>query len=177
MKTNLANYEVLPNLVQGRVIALDCPYGKQLDFTVGGRKISMLTIGRYTVLHDGPIKAEDYDILETSQYTVLVNSKYGTVLNAVKEYLLASRKNTKQVSLIDELMKYMNTSEPVTYKVGDRIHLKEKMGIYVIHSIQGNTVIITCKKWQYNPKESDKYRTVSLDDIKCLAGGLNNFNR
>ena len=172
MKINLANYEVLPNLVQGKVIALDCPYGKQLDFTVNGRKISMLTVGRYTVLHDGFIKAEDYDILESSQYTILVNSKHGTVLSAVKEYL-----NTKQSSLIDELMKYMNTSEPVTYKVGDRIHLKEKMGIYVIHSIQGNTVIITCKKWQYNPKESDKYRTVALDDIKCLAGGLNNFNR
>ena len=172
MKINLANYEVLPSLVQGKVIALDCPYGKQLDFTVGGRKISMLTIGKFTVQPDGPINPENYEILETSQYTILINSKHGTVLNAVKEYL-----NTKQVSLIDEIMKYVKDHQPVTYKVGDRIHLKEKMGMYIIHSINNDDVVITCKKWQYNPKESDKYRFVKLDDIKCLAGGFENFNR
>jgi hypothetical protein len=172
MRINLANYEVLPTPIRGKVIALNCPYGKKLDYTVSGRTISLLTIGKFTTVPDGPINPEHYDILETPTYTVLINSRDGVYLKAVNDYL-----GTKQVSLIDELMKYMNTSEPVTYKVGDRIHLKEKMGIYVIHSIQGNTVIITCKKWQYNPKESDKYRTVALDDIKCLAGGLNNFNR
>lgn len=172
MRINLANYEVLPNLVQGKVIALDCPYGKQLDFTVGGRKISLLTIGKYTVQPDGPIKPEDYDILETPQYSVLVNAKHGPVLKAVKDYL-----STKQVSLIDEIMKYVNDHQPVTYKVGDRIHLKEKMGMYTIHSINDDNVVITCKKWQYNPKESDKYRVIKLDAIKCLAGGFQNFNR
>jgi hypothetical protein len=74
-------------------------------------------------------------------------------------------------------MKYVNDHQPVTYKVGDRIHLKEKMGMYTIHSINNDDVVITCKKWQYNPKESDKYRFIKLDDIKCLAGGFENFNR
>lgn len=172
MRINLANYEVLPNLVQGKVIALNCPYGKQLDFTIDGRKISMLTVGKYTIIPDGPIKPEDYDILNTSQYTILVNSKHGTVLKAVKDYLI-----TKQSSIINELMKYVNDDQPVTYKVGDRIHLKDKMGMYTIHSIHNNDVVITCKKWQYNPKESDKYKSIKLNDIKCLAGGFENFNR
>jgi hypothetical protein len=132
----------------------------------------MLTIGKFTVQPDGPINPENYEILETSQYTVLVNAKHGPVFKAVKDYL-----STKQVSIIDELMKYVNDHQPLTYKVGDRIHLKEKMGMYTIHSINNDDVVITCKKWQYNPKESDKYRFVKLDDIKCLAGGFQNFNR
>ena len=172
MRINLANYEVLPTLVKGKVIAIDCPFGKKLDYTVAGRTISLLTIGKFTVVPDGQINPADYDILETSTYTVLVNSKDGVYLKAVSDYL-----KSKQTSIVDELMKYMKTSESVTYKVGDRIHLKEKMGIYQIHDIQDNTVIITCKKWQYNPKESDRYRTITLDDIKCLAGGLNNYGR
>ena len=170
MRINLSNYEVLPNLVRGKVIALNCPYGKQLDFTVNGRKISMLTVGKYTVVPDGPIKPEDYDILDTPQYSVIVNAKHGAVLKAVKDYL-----TTKQSSIVDQLMKYVNDHQPVTYNVGDRIHLKEKMGVYTIHAIIGDEVIITCKKWQYNPKESEKYRSVTLDQIKCLAGGLHNF--
>lgn len=170
MKINLSNYEVLPNLVQGKVIALNCPYGKQLDLTINGKKISLLTVGRYTVLSDGPINPENYDILETSQYTVLINAKYGPVVKAVKDYL-----NAKQTSIINELTKYINDNKPVTYKVGDKIHLKDKMGMYVIHDIQDNSVIITCKKWHYNPKESDKYRVITIDQIKCLAGGYENF--
>lgn len=172
MRINLLNYEVLPILVNGRVIALDCPYGKQLDYTVGGRKISLLTIGKYTVQPDGPVKAEYYDILVTKQYTVLVNSKQGVVLKAVQDYL-----NTKQTSIVDQIRQYIKDHQPETYKVGDKIHLKEKMGMYTIHSINGDDVVITCKKWQYNPKESDKYRYIKLDAIKCLAGGFNNFNR
>lgn len=171
MRINLANYEVLPTLVNGKVIALDCPYGKKLDYTVAGRTISLLTIGKFTVVPDGQFNPEYYDILETPKYTLLVNNKDGLYLKTVSEYL-----GKKQSSIVDKLMKHMKTSEPVTYKVGDRIHLKDKMGIYQISYIQGNNVTITCKKWQYNPKESDKYRAITLDDIKCLAGGLNNYN-
>jgi hypothetical protein len=172
MRINLANYEVLPNLVQGKVIALNCPYGKQLDYTVGGRKISLLTIGKYTVQPDGPFKPEYYEILNTKQYTVLVNSKQGPVLKAVTDYL-----NAKQNSIVEDLMNYVKSHQPENYRIGDKIHLKEKMGVYIISNIEGNDVWITCKKWQYNPKESDRFRKISMDSIKCLAGGLHNFNR
>ena len=99
MRINLANYDVLPTLVQGKVIALDCPYGKHLAFSVSGRKISMLTVGKYTVLPDGDINPVYFDILVTDHYTVIVNAQHGVVLKAVKDYL-----DNKNSSIIDDVM-------------------------------------------------------------------------
>ena len=169
MRINLAYFETLPTLVNGKVIVLNCPYGKHIG-SVNGKSVSLITVGKYTTVPDGDIKAEHYDILQTSQYTILVNSKDGFYFKVVKDYL-----DNQEVSHIRELLfKYSN---PVTYRVGDNVHLKHMNGIYKIDSIHGSFVSITCQKWQRYPEQHSRYKFITLDDIKCLAGGIHNWNR
>lgn len=169
MQVNLGNFEVLPTIVNGKVIVLDCPYGKPIGY-IKGKKISVITIGKHTVIQDGEFKPECYDILETKMYTIIVNNKDGIYLRAVKDYLSIS-----EISHIKELL--LKYSNPVTYKVGDNVHLKHMNGIYKIDSIHGSFVSITCQKWQRYPEQYSRYKFITLDDIKCLAGGIHNWNR
>lgn len=68
---------------------------------------------------------------------------------------------------------YMLLKNRYQYKVGNRIHLKTFQGMYKIIAMDHQHVIITCNKWKTLGKPDVK---VKIEDIKCLAGGLNSLN-
>ena len=64
----------------------------------------------------------------------------------------------------------------IILKEGDKIHLKNKNGIYTVVRVNKNSVDISCKKWiaindypNFIPT-----KTVLYSEIKCLAGGGHN---
>lgn len=64
-------------------------------------------------------------------------------------------------------------------EVGHKVHLFSKNGIYKIISISMNkaTMQISCNKWveeHLRGERRDSIVTISVDDIKCLAGGTYN---
>ena len=65
----------------------------------------------------------------------------------------------------------MNQSEFRNLRIGDKIHIKSRDGLYTFLKkdfITGE-IHITCKRWKY---EDSPIRVTSFDDFKCLAGGL-----
>lgn len=59
-------------------------------------------------------------------------------------------------------------------KPGDKIHIHSKNGIYEVVSIDHYFISITCKKWMYTDKP---VQHIKKSDFKCLAGGLHNWSR
>lgn len=59
--------------------------------------------------------------------------------------------------------------------VGDKIHLKNKGGSYIVKRIWGkNTVIITCKKWiteKNSGIRNSSTLSISIEMINCKYGG------
>jgi hypothetical protein len=68
---------------------------------------------------------------------------------------------------------YMLLKNRYQYKIGNRIHLKTFQGMYKIVAMDHTHVTITCNKWKNIGKPNVKVR---IEDIKCLAGGLNSLN-
>jgi hypothetical protein len=68
---------------------------------------------------------------------------------------------------------YMLLKNRYQYKVGNRIHLKTFQGMYKIIAMDHKYVTISCNKWQQLGKPN---KQVLIEDIKCLAGGLNSLN-
>jgi hypothetical protein len=64
------------------------------------------------------------------------------------------------------------------YRIGDKVHLLDKNGIYKILRVEGNCTVIICKKWQImfmgGQYEFKEFKT-PIENIKCLAGGRNYF--
>lgn len=59
---------------------------------------------------------------------------------------------------------------------GDRIHLKDKNGMYTIVKTENTGLHISCKTWIARANYPDIIPTkfISYGDVKCLAGGFNN---
>jgi hypothetical protein len=68
---------------------------------------------------------------------------------------------------------YMLLKNRYQYKIGNRIHLKTFQGMYKIIAMDHSHVTISCNKWKTLGKPDVK---VKIEDIKCLAGGLNSLN-
>jgi len=68
---------------------------------------------------------------------------------------------------------YMLLKSRYVYKVGNRIHLKTFEGMYKIVAMDHRHVTISCNKWKTLGKPD---KQVLIEDIKCLAGGLNSLN-
>ena len=68
---------------------------------------------------------------------------------------------------------YMLLKNRYQYKIGNRIHLKTFQGMYKIVAMDHSHVTISCNKWKTLGKPDVK---VKIEDIKCLAGGLNSLN-
>lgn len=68
---------------------------------------------------------------------------------------------------------YMLLKNRYVYKIGNRIHLKTFQGMYKIIAMDHKYVTISCNKWQQLGKPN---KQVLIEDIKCLAGGLNNLS-
>jgi len=62
---------------------------------------------------------------------------------------------------------------------GDKIHLKDKEGIYTVVATCYDGLYISCLKWQAinNYPEFIVKKWIKYSDIKCLAGGGHNYGR
>ena len=95
-------------------------------------------------------------------YCILISEKYSKCIVystriEMEEYLV--NKQLRETKLL------------IPYRVGDKIHIHSRRGIYEIVEIQKDYVKITCKKWSY---DKDPYHLIAKSDFKCLAGGIYN---
>ena len=94
-------------------------------------------------------------------------------INKIDNIQLLYRASTDDYSYHKLIGLYMLLKNRYQYKVGNRIHLKTFQGMYKIVAMDHSHVTISCNKWKTLGKPDIK---VKIEDIKCLAGGLNSLN-
>jgi hypothetical protein len=94
-------------------------------------------------------------------------------INKIDNIQLLYRASTDDYSYHKLIGLYMLLKNRYQYKIGNRIHLKTFEGMYKIIAMDHKYVTISCNKWQQLGKPN---KQVLIDDIKCLAGGLNSLN-
>lgn len=91
-------------------------------------------------------------------------------INNIQLLYYASPDDVAYYQLIESYMLLKNRYQ---YKIGNRIHLKTFEGMYKIIAMDHKYVTISCNKWQKLGKPN---KQVLIEDIKCLAGGLNTLS-
>lgn len=142
MNIILSSLKTLPNLVYGKVVVFDTPLG-----------YSSYRPTKYTTINDG---------FNPMDYSILIHDKYPKciVYSTTKEKI-----NFQITNQIKEL--YYCTS----YRVGDKIHIKSRRGIYELVKIENECLIITCNKWRY---DTNPFQHIPKSDFMCIAGGIHN---
>jgi hypothetical protein len=66
----------------------------------------------------------------------------------------------------------------IILKEGNRIHLKNKVGLYTVVLALNDCLYISCRSWQAraNHPELIVHKKIKYTDVKCVAGGINNRN-
>lgn len=166
--TLLAELTCLTTLVNNKFIIVDIATNTYKGYYAG----------RYT---KQPVpkefNPEDYALVVTDRYSIVVDAT-----DKMKEKYLVNKLWKEQCT--NKLLKYRDlNSKDVekrsikhSYKIGDRIHLKEKGGIYTIHEIisdekhfDEDIIRLTCSIWTYTDRP---IRSYPISSIKCLAGGI-----
>jgi hypothetical protein len=171
MKTTLlAELTCLTKLVNGKVVVIN----------VSDNTYKTYNPGKYCSPISDDFNPEKYALLETSRYNIIIDAT-----PRIKEKYLVN-KLWREQNANNKVLKYReldkNQQPKHSYKVGDKVHLKDKEGIYTISDIIENddifgndtTIRLTCGTWQYTDRP---FRSFDISCIKCLAGGLNNLNR
>lgn len=125
-------------------------------------KVIIIVDGKYTKL-SVPKTITIADNFDPTNYSVLNDSKW-------KNLVVYSTSEEKETFLINKVYKEMLSDR---CRIGDKIHIHSRNGIYEVLSIDNDTITITCKKWQYDDK---KTMIISKTDFKCLAGGLYKYH-
>lgn len=167
--TLLAELTCLKTLVNNKFIIVDIATNTYKGYYAG----------RYT---KQPVpkefNPEDYALLETDKYSIVIDAT-----DRMKEKYLVN-KLWKEQNSTNIMLKYKDLSTKDvekkirhSYKIGDRVHLKEKSGIYTICDIisdekhfDEDIIRLTCGTWQYTHLP---FRSYPVSSIKCLAGGIN----
>jgi hypothetical protein len=146
-KVLLANVPHLPELINGKV----CVFNNE-----GGYRL--IRISGYAT----PI-ADNFNPID---YCIYVPKGYS-------ECIINSCDKDREHYLVNKGFKsLLGIYKPeVSYRVEDKIHLHSRNGIYTIVEIDRESLVITCKKWQYTDFPTLK---VHKADFKCLAGGIKN---
>ena len=136
----------LPELIEGRVCI----------FENGG--YTLLYPSKFTTIEDG---------FNPMNYSILIHPKYNRCI-------VYSNKSERINYLVNKKYKELLVNKKLIdqFRIGDKIHIHSRKGIYEIVSFDENVMEITCNKWQYNDKKSI---VISRKDFKCLAGGLHNY--
>ena len=142
MRQILASFTCLPKLVEGKVC---------------------IVINNNYMLCYVPSTITIEDNFNPMDYCLLNEGKW-------RNLIVYSRKQEREQFLVNKLWKEYNSIKP--YRVGDRIHIHSRRGIYELVEIAGDWLKITCKKWQY---EDNPVHLIHKNDFKCLAGGLHNL--
>lgn len=141
----LASVLHLPELIEGKVCIFE------------DGKYELLNPSKYTTIND------HFNPLD---YSILIHEKYN-------KCIIYSKKEEKIDYLVNKKYKELFVKPTIDlFKIGDKIHIHSRRGIYEVISIEEHTIGITCNKWQY---ETQKSITISKKDFKCLAGGLHNY--
>jgi hypothetical protein len=154
--TLLADLTCLKTLVIGKFVIVDS----------STNTYKMYNPGRYCGPVPKEFNPEDYALLITDRYAIVIEAT-----SKMRENYIVNKLWREQIANNKEID---NSPSKIVYRVGDKIHLKEKDGIYTINEIDKDSVRLTCNTWQYTP---EPIRWYHLEDIKCLAGGTNNLNR
>jgi hypothetical protein len=165
--TILAELTCLTKLVNNKFVIVD----------IANNTYKMYNPGKYTNPVPQEFNPENYALLVTDRYSIVVDATARMRENyLVNKLWREQNSNNKQ-------LKYRNLNKNVSrrkYKVGDKVHLKDKNGIYTIsdiienNDIFGNDTVVrlTCNTWEHTDRP---FRSFDLSCIKCLAGGLHNF--
>jgi len=142
MNILLASVYALPELVNGKV----CVINDDNTYT----------------LYNPARNCQITDNYDPMNYSILIHEKYS-------KCIVYSRKEEREHFLVNQQVKKLRRP---SYRVGDRIHIHSRRGIYTIVELKPSSIVITCKKWQYDPMNS----TVEIphSDFSALAGGLHN---
>jgi hypothetical protein len=145
-KVLLANVPHLPELINGKVCV----------FENGGYRL--IRLSKYTHPLPDNFNPEDYCIYTTK---------------AGYDCIISSEPKDREHYLVNKGVKTLLgiTKPKQSYRVDDKIHLYSRNGIYTIVEIDRESLVITCKKWQYTDFPTLK---VHKADFKCLAGGIKN---
>jgi hypothetical protein len=149
---------------------------KFVIFDIANNTYKTYNPGKYTNPVPQEFNPEDYALLVTDRYSIVVDATARMRENYIVNKLWREQNsNNKQLKYRD-----ISKSERRQYKIGDKVHLKDKDGIYTISDIienndifgLGTTIRLTCNTWQHSDRP---FRSFDLSCIKCLAGGLHNF--
>ena len=145
MNILLASVNALPKLINGKVAVIN-----------EDNTYTLYNPSRYTTISD------DYNPM---RYSILVHPKYckcivQSIIKDQEHYLV-----NKQVKEIKQ--------KSYHYRIGDKIHIHSRQGIYELVGIDGDYIKITCRMWQY---DANPIHIIHANDFKCLAGGLHNFS-
>ena len=167
--TLLAELNCLKTLVNGKFIIVDITNNTYKGYYAG----------RYT---NQPVP----QVFNPENYALLVTDKYSIVIDAtdkMKEKYLVNKlwkeQNSTNINLKYKDLSTKDVEKKIrhSYRIGDKIHLKEKSGIYTICDIISNEkhfdsdiVTLTCGTWKYT---DFPIRTYPISSIKCLAGKIN----
>ena len=119
-------------------------------------------------------------INEDNTYTLYNPGRYTTIsdnYNPVDYSILISEKWSKCIihSNIKEKERWLVNSQlkksVISYRIGDKIHIHSRRGMYELVNIVGDTLHITCKKWQ---DEINPIHIIHKNDFMSLAGGIYN---
>ena len=147
MNILLASMICLPKLVNGKVAVIN----DNDTYTLYKPSI-------YTKIED------NYDPLK---YSILIHKKYSKCIIYSTPYDQESYLVNKQIKELKQ-----NKFAP-SYRIGDKIHIHSRQGIYELVGIDGDYIKITCRMWQY---DANPIHIIHANDFKCLAGGLHNFS-
>jgi hypothetical protein len=145
MNILLASVKCLPKLIYGKVAVVN------EDGTY-----NLYNPSKNTKMED------DYNPMN---YSILVHPKY-------KKCIVESNRNEQQHYLVNKQIKELR-QKSCHYRIGDKIHIHSRQGIYEIVGIDGDYIKITCRMWQY---DANPIHIIHANDFKCLAGGLHNFS-
>lgn len=194
--TNLSDLNVLPTLVDGKVVVIndDNTYTMYKPFSAGD-----IADGFDPINYD--LCQADFYTYENHKYKLLWNQQDGKHVKRcigsekVIQYTTyrigyassASRhaaKKKREAKEINELyhshltkQESEKTVDPSVYnlRAGDNIHIKSRQGIYRVVSVDYYTISITCNKWSVDG--SQPIKIISKADFKCYAGKLWNMSR
>lgn len=143
MNTILSSLCVLPKLINGKVCIVH---------TNGNYEL--LNPTKHTTISDG---------FDPMDYSILISDKY-------PRCIVHSSRQEREHYLVNKV--YKEYYRPIPYRIGDRIHIKSRRGLYRIVDIWDKHIVITCNRWQY---EDNSNHVIPKEDFAALAGGIHNW--
>lgn len=127
-----------------------------------------LVNGKVCVINDDGT----YSLYAPSRYISMNDGfnpmNYSILVSPIYKCVVYSTTKEKEEFLVNQQIRQMNLT---VYRIGDKIHIHSRRGIYTIVGICDDYITITCNKWQYDKNPT---RRIHKSEFCALAGGLHN---